>query len=1011
MFPSSSRAGSSPTPISSSRKSSSTGTTSSDRESLPTTGGTGVGPLDFKRLLSKPAMPVHSGGASIISLPSDVELGISSSRLSPRMMGSRAGFASSQRMTSYDSPSTSPSSPSASNRQPYHHHHHHHANANNAKAAQPTPTGAASPVGARQRNLSAPNPTSSSHSKSRDHAVAYDGVLVVGEASGIKKKRGSSSQISSRDGAGAAVATDSPQSTHTGRGREKEKERSRNVLKRKSSSKSSPSTPTVATFKAAGALSESSSSHSTSRPTSSKPTVRSSSVREITTTTSGARGSGSAGEVVVADSVYSSRSLRRKDSPPPPGLTPAETVAHAYKQQEQRREELAEISGWNDLQRQKARPEMASIRSHAHNRSSDLAYLASGGEEDPEESSGPYYTVFGSSSGRVVAAGGPQDSTWDLSYDGLFGGVAAGIAGGEEQHKKKGSGSKSGTTTPSGSVSSGVKSLTRKVSGKFKKAAGMGIGKSSRGDSPHSRSEVVFVAGETDVPYDGRPSMHQESTTSLPIRGRASMDANARDMSGEASPGYAGSGKGVRSARAYRGEDERRQKPREEEVSSSGKLWKLMKRISTGGLREKYTREASEPPPVPALPKDFRKIPTSRTTFDIAKAPEKENAGESGVLLSRFMQSRTSLSGVRPSMASHKSTASRPSTGKCSGSHSGHRPSTTTRSSSPMSSDMASSRFFHKPLSNRSSTSSYGEELPPLPVSGSPTKTIAQHILSPSELYRVNKETEGLPTTPTPTAPPRKIRKSGRSRSVPANETEIVTPVDDPRPSLPHPPRRAATLGGSKNGGSAPPSPTNPTSGNSAEAMNNFKLPARVTLSMSEFGVKPQVANVNTDVAGATTTITTVVGDGVLAPPRPKRSSRRNPPPPELTTSPSSPLGPTSPPMPATPKTPMLPSLPSLHVDFFHSRRKSVSSASIRSPSSAKGLTGMSTPMSRSPLTFREMESPRHVWTEKEKADKWDDLLERSDKAGGTLHIGGEVGGGLMSDNLRYSIISDVSES
>ena len=42
----------------------------------------------------------------------------------------------------------------------------------------------------------------------------------------------------------------------------------------------------------------------------------------------------------------------------------------------------------------------------------------------------------------------------------------------------------------------------------------------------------------------------------------------------------------------------------------------------------------------------------------------------------------------------------------------------------------------------------------------------------------------------------------------------------------------------------------------------------------------------------------------------------------------------------------------------------------------------------RSPLTFRELDSPRQKLTEKEKADKWEDLLARSAQAGGTLHLG-----------------------
>ena len=54
------------------------------------------------------------------------------------------------------------------------------------------------------------------------------------------------------------------------------------------------------------------------------------------------------------------------------------------------------------------------------------------------------------------------------------------------------------------------------------------------------------------------------------------------------------------------------------------------------------------------------------------------------------------------------------------------------------------------------------------------------------------------------------------------------------------------------------------------------------------------------------------------------------------------------------------------------------------------------------------MESTRSRLTEQEKAAKWDDLLERSDRAGGTLHLGET---GLMSDNYRLSEYSEASSS
>ena len=60
-------------------------------------------------------------------------------------------------------------------------------------------------------------------------------------------------------------------------------------------------------------------------------------------------------------------------------------------------------------------------------------------------------------------------------------------------------------------------------------------------------------------------------------------------------------------------------------------------------------------------------------------------------------------------------------------------------------------------------------------------------------------------------------------------------------------------------------------------------------------------------------------------------------------------------------------------------------------------------------MTFRDISavgassssSAKPALTEKEKIDKWNDLLDRSERAGGTLHVGfGDV---LLSDQMRES--------
>ncbi|KAH9010880.1 hypothetical protein EDB85DRAFT_2160542 [Lactarius pseudohatsudake] len=53
-------------------------------------------------------------------------------------------------------------------------------------------------------------------------------------------------------------------------------------------------------------------------------------------------------------------------------------------------------------------------------------------------------------------------------------------------------------------------------------------------------------------------------------------------------------------------------------------------------------------------------------------------------------------------------------------------------------------------------------------------------------------------------------------------------------------------------------------------------------------------------------------------------------------------------------------------------------------------------------VNFYNIGPPLLAWTSQEKEDKWDDLLEKSAQAGGTLHLDTESVG-LPSDNLRFS--------
>ncbi|OBZ66737.1 hypothetical protein A0H81_13198 [Grifola frondosa] len=257
-----------------------------------------------------------------------------------------------------------------------------------------------------------------------------------------------------------------------------------------------------------------------------------------------------------------------------------------------------------------------------------------------------------------------------------------------------------------------------------------------------------------------------------------------------------------------------------------------------------------------------------------------------------------------------------------------------------------------------------------------PKANIGQYIIPPSELYRLNnKTTEDLGHTP-----PKKARSSRkvRSQSAPVEERMPSSQDEKRMPSLPLPPRRAGTT---PREGSFPrdalPSPDIP-SFSAEDTVNNF-FPTPASLPLSEFGVRAQAD---------------------APPPRPKRSDRRTPANIDVPShSASSSIAPHS------LMTPRAHPHPHVTVTVDVMRRPSTSAVSYASTSrQASASTSSSSPSSlsqkRSPLTFRELESPRHALTEKEKADKWEDLLARSAQAGGTLHIGDL---GLPSEHLDVS--------
>ncbi|KAI0046518.1 hypothetical protein FA95DRAFT_1606803 [Auriscalpium vulgare] len=700
-----------------------------------------------------------------------------------------------------------------------------------------------------------------------------------------------------------AMSNASPTSASTAA---KDKVRQRNVLRKNSASaprRPGPSSapPTNMAIPEARNSSNSSPSTSASRLVASQLAVLSRRSSPASAVSSQGSGSGAS----------------RSPQPTPvstPKLTPAGAIARAYKEQDQRRETLAAAARQEDI---------------------IPAQRARGGDEradvEDEQPSTPYYTVFGSTSGRVVAVGSAEDAAWtSVAY---------------------------ATSTRSGSASAPAsmrRSLSRKVSGRFR------------------RSKTTESSGTPSDGHDGgrrgRPSLQERRSTSLPKEGRKSLRVStdssyvevdfpaAQSVPSLSSGKRADSGKSTPENSPASG----RGKEKEDETSSGGRLWKLVKRISSSGLRDRYSSGPSTPPPpVPAIPKDLLPLPT-RATLEV-HSPAASMSVDRGAV-NRYMDSRASMSAVRPPTTPLEKPppgkTKRPSIGTKTG-----RPST---SPSQSSSDVAL-RFFDRTQSARSSSSSYGEELPPVPPyptsrQGSPAQE------SPRALDEV---------------------RSPRPRKSHAKHATVDARGSPPSATLPA--RRGTSSERTRpDSRSSPDIPMFSVS----DAVNNF-VARKPTISTPE---RPPLRIVPPPIPQTDALASSSV------PPRPPRSTHR-----PTTTPPAASPTTTTAATSAFPNTPMA---------LLNPDRSEVASPAYRHRDSiisghSDASTARPTPSSieRSPavaqVTFRELDSsPRQAWTQKQKEDKWDDLLERSALAGGTLHLGDT--GGLLSDTIRFSGYSDI---
>lgn len=504
----------------------------------------------------------------------------------------------------------------------------------------------------------------------------------------------------------------------------------------------------------------------------------------------------------------------------------------------------------------------------------------------------PYYTVVGTRSEKVFSVGGPRDS---LGEDwGIRTIITAGRPGTADGIKERASIPKSLTRKISGkfrrerSVGTGDeksgakavgegneedsfgKSLTRKLSGKFKQ------GRPAR-ESHEGFEEKVIIGDNENAPF-GRPSSGKSSAKRKRNRGNGDNDGTLR---GRAMPQ---DGRAISAASPPRMSEDipdqrcsddrclpyfysiKKQAQSETELAAKEKLngkfprfWRLFGRSRSKSRESNIPGfKSDDPPPLPALPKHY--VADHRDTH-ISPPPRK---------------------------SSH-STKSSPSTPS-------GRPSTATSENAP--------RFWNRHYSAPSSTSSL--EIPP---TSSPRINLKRYATTDDTNRIQTQKHEALNATRSP-------------RTMHVEVEPIYKPAIEVERS------------------NSPPIPSFST----VDTINSFR-------------------------------------------PRPSSSDRSKNSPTSISTP-----SPTSPPVRPTRSSQRL-------KDPEPPRRNSFGDEALYPP--------VMKPSTRpSPkMTYRELapgKGDNTKLSEKEKADRWVALLEKSDAAGGTLHFGG-IGDKLPSDDLRFS--------
>jgi hypothetical protein len=349
------------------------------------------------------------------------------------------------------------------------------------------------------------------------------------------------------------------------------------------------------------------------------------------------------------------------------------------------------------------------------------------------------------------------------------------------------------------------------------------------------------------------------------------------------------------------------------DTGTGARLWRLVKRISTGGLRERFQTANAPPPPVPTIPKESTLLPNAMLEVQ----PPSESTSRDGgtdVGCSAGGVGLIDSGDVSPQSDGHTSLQ-----GNGAGSHP-RRPSI---SSSPQSSEPTTSIHFFRSHSSRSSFSSFVGTSPPPPV--------PKHSLARSSSLQTRSRT--------------KTNSSSSTQGTSQDEAQ-----------------RSISPSARTRNRSSPDIPTFSIS----DVVNNFMLrrPSLVRHQARQTRHAPARSLPGNEPPAGEVSRALLRRAGSEARSTMRKHRRFDPI-----------LAP---------------------VSSGQNRDSHGSDSTLRPPGSITGSV-----VER--FTFRELGSARgEALTSQEKEDKWDDLLERSARAGGTLHLG--VGSSqLASDNLRFS--------